>query len=90
MMKQMYLEMENKIIKVYATWCSSCKYIDKLLKDNNIEYTNIDIDTTEGENLQEEYNIVKLPTLLVFTEDNVLTTKIDEVEDIEEYIKTIK
>ena len=48
-----------KLIKVFSKTCGPCKVLDKNLKESGIEYDSVDIESDEGDNLIEKYNIPK-------------------------------
>lgn len=59
-----------KLLKFYAEWCGPCKQVTKLLKDNNIEHTAIDIDTEDGAIATSNYNIRTVPTLIMLDDES--------------------
>lgn len=64
-----------RIVKLYAEGCGPCKVLDKMLKDNNISYENIDISSDAGTEIAIECTVRGVPTLLVFDENNNLLRK---------------
>ena len=78
-----------KFYKFYADWCGPCRALDKLLKDNNIKYEHIDIDTPDGEGLSIKFNVTSIPTLVITDdEENVLRKRIG-VPTLDELMKFI-
>lgn len=87
------IKSKNKIlIDCYATWCGPCKMlspiIDKIADENNsCAFYKIDIDSAEE--VTNEYDIMSIPTLLLF-EDGKLKDKIIGLrskKELEELIK---
>ena len=65
------------LIDCYATWCGPCKMlspvIDEVAKElTNVKFYKIDID--EAENVVTEYNIMSVPTLLLFENSELKET----------------
>lgn len=58
------------LLKFYAEWCGPCKLLTKILKENNIEHTAIDIDTEDGAIAADEYNIKSVPTLIMLDDES--------------------
>lgn len=58
------------LLKFYAEWCGPCKLLTKILKENNIEHTAIDIDTEDGAIATGEYNIKTVPTLIMLDDES--------------------
>lgn len=78
-----------KLIKVYAEWCGPCKVLEKMLTDNKIDHTSINIDTPEGEEFTEKYKVRNIPVLIKI-QDNVEIdrfTGIPSLEQLKEFIK---
>lgn len=63
-----------KLLKFYADWCGPCKTQAKVLESlDNVIIENIDVDTDEGEELADKYNIRGCPTIIFLdNNDNVL------------------
>lgn len=78
-----------KLIKVFATWCGPCKALDKLLRENNIKYESIDIDSLDGEGISMKYNVSELPTLLLLDDNENLIRKNIGVPTQQELMKFI-
>lgn len=54
-----------KIKKFEATWCSACKKVDELIKDLDV----IKIDADKNPTAIKEFDIKKLPTIIVENEN---------------------
>ena len=65
----------EKVIKLYADWCGPCKVLENMLRECNIKYENVNIDTPDGEGLSLKYNVRSIPTILILDEDNNLVRK---------------
>lgn len=78
-----------KLIKVFSKTCGPCKVLDKNLKESGVEYDSVDIESDEGDNLIEKYNIRNVPTLLLVSDDGTLVDKhvgVLNVEAIKNFI----
>jgi thioredoxin 1 len=75
------------ILKFYAEWCNPCKVLEKTLQELKAEYKSIDVDTKEGEDLAEMYNVRNVPTLIktdiegVYKDRLVGNQSIDKVKE---------
>ncbi len=80
---------EGKLFFVdfYANWCTPCKWMEnttfkdkEVIKTLNNNYVSIkvDIDTKEGFQVKEKYQISVLPTLLIFNSDGELVERVQE------------
>jgi thioredoxin 1 len=68
-----------KILKFYADWCGPCKALGALIEKENLEVTNINVDSVlqEDIDLVNKYDIRNLPTLLkVDEEGNVISKEV--------------
>ncbi len=63
---------ENKplLVDIYATWCEPCKMLDVILKEveQNLagKVVILKIDLDESPELKNEYDIMSVPTLMLF------------------------
>ena len=66
-----------KILKFYADWCGPCKALSTLIEKENLEVTNINVDSVlqEDIDLVNKYDIRNLPTLLKVDEDGNVISK---------------
>lgn len=60
------------LIKFSAEWCESCKKYDHYINDLKVHILNIDYDLNED--IIEEYSIVKLPTVIIYKNKNLMDT----------------
>lgn len=56
------MEMFVKVIMFTAPWCTNCKAVKEMFKDNNIEYEEINAD--ENYNIAEQYSVKAAPTII--------------------------
>lgn len=78
-----------KLLKVYSKTCGPCKVLERNLKQSGIEYINIDVDSEEGEEISNKYEVTMVPTLLLLDDnDNLIkkNTGILNVEGIKNFI----
>ena len=81
------------LIDFYATWCMPCKMQSQILtdiKDKNIDNLSIvKIDVDNNEDLVSDFNIVSVPTLLLYKDGEVAKryVGIAKEEDIIGWIK---
>ena len=54
-----------------AEWCSNCKVVYKILEGMDLEYSIIDADTEQGQELCVEYGIRSLPTMIDDVDENI-------------------
>ena len=79
----------------WAEWCGPCKMIAPILKDlakdykDKIKIAKIDVDA-EGD-LAQQFNIVSIPTILVFSKGQVVKQQIGAVprQALEKMIKEV-
>lgn len=73
--------MLNKVILVSATWCCPCKaygpVFESTMKNEfpDVEWSHVDVESKEGEELSEKYNIMSVPVTLFIDENNELMHK---------------
>ena len=60
-----------KIVKIFSKTCGPCKVLEKNLQLSKIPYESIDIETSEGEEYADKYNVRALPTLLLLDGDEL-------------------
>ncbi|KLE16669.1 thioredoxin [Clostridium sp. C8] len=57
------------LVDFWATWCNPCKMIAPIIEEVSTEITNarfIKIDVDENANLANKYQILSIPTLMIF------------------------
>lgn len=78
------------LVDFFAKWCGSCKQLSPIFDEVEKEYSNIKfvkIDIDELEELSLNYQVMSLPTLLLFKDGNVVarktgTLKKEELKDL--------
>jgi len=78
-----------KLFKIGADWCGPCMALDKLLKDNNVKYEHIDIDTPDGEGLSIKFNVTSIPVLVITDDEENVLRKMVGVPTLESLMKFI-
>ena len=58
------------LLKFTASWCNSCKKYDHYINDLNVCVFSVDVGLNED--LQEEYDITVLPTVLIYKNNNLI------------------
>ena len=84
---------KTTIVDFYADWCGPCKMmspvIDKIAEENaeNIKVGKVNVD--ENQELAMKYNVMSIPTILVFKNGNIAKSFIGVTpkQEIEESIK---
>ena len=84
---------KTTIVDFYADWCGPCKMmspvIDKIAEENaeNIKVGKVNVD--ENQELAIKYNVMSIPTILIFKNGNLSKTFIGVTSkfEIEEAIK---
>lgn len=84
---------DNKIvIDCYASWCGPCRMLSPIIEElsnelKDIKFYKIDID--KNEEITKEYDIMSIPTLLIFN-NNKLEKKVIGFRTKDELINIIK
>jgi len=84
---------KTTIVDFYADWCGPCKMmspvIDKIAEENaeNIKVGKVNVD--DNQELAMKYNVMSIPTILVFKNGNISKTFVGVTtkQEIEEVIK---
>ena len=84
---------KTTIVDFYADWCGPCKMmspvIDKIAEENaeNIKVGKVNVD--ENQDIAIKYNVMSIPTILVFKNGNIAKTFVGVTpkQEIEEAIK---
>ena len=87
------LKTEGKVVvDFYADWCGPCKMLGPVMEkiseelDGKVKFTKINID--ENMSIAEKYEIMSIPTIIVFENGNVKNTIIG-LRSKQEIIDTI-
>ncbi len=82
---------EPVLVDFYATWCGPCKMMAPVIKEiseeNALKTCKIDID--ENQEIAEEYNVLSIPTFMVFKDGEVTNFKVG-VMPKEDVLKLLK
>ena len=83
---------EKVVVDCYATWCGPCKMlspiIDELAKElKDVHFYKLNVD--ENEKTSASFGIMSIPTLLIFSQGNLVNKSIG-LKSKEELIKIIK
>ena len=69
---------EGKVaVDLFATWCGPCKMLSPILDEISEEITTtkfFKIDVDDNEDVAREYNVMSIPTVLVFENGNLVNT----------------
>lgn len=76
--KEKILESEKRVlVDFFATWCGPCKMQGPILDALKAEYPDMEIakvDIDQNKDLALEYNIMSVPTIMVFENGEVIQT----------------
>ena len=65
------------VVDLFATWCGPCKMLSPVLDEISEEITTtkfFKIDVDDNEDIAREYNVMSIPTVLVFENGNLVNT----------------
>lgn len=82
------------VIDFYADWCGPCKMLSPIVEEvadmlNDVVFAKVNID--EVEILPRRYNVMSIPTLLVFEKGNLVKSNVGYIDkdDLLNFIKQI-
>lgn len=80
------------VIDFYADWCGPCKMLSPIVEEvadmlNDVVFAKVNID--EVEILPRRYNVMSIPTLLVFEKGNLVKSNVGYIDkdDLLNFIK---
>ena len=85
-------------VEFYADWCTPCKWMDKTTfkntevinqLNNNYVPLKLDIETDEGQNLKEQYEVNILPTILIFNSQGRMIERIEKTLSSESMVSML-
>lgn len=63
------------LVDFFADWCEPCKILDEILVEVSQNLTDkltiVKIDVDDSEEIKKEYNIMSVPTLMIFKNENL-------------------
>ena len=65
------------VVDLFATWCGPCKMLSPILDEISEEITTTKfykIDVDDNEDVAREYNVMSIPTVLIFENGNLINT----------------
>ena len=80
------------VVDLFATWCGPCKMLSPILDEISEEVTTtkfFKIDVDDNEDIAREYNVMSIPTVLVF-KDGELTNTIVGLKSREYLVEEFK
>ena len=80
------------VVDLFATWCGPCKMLSPILDEISEEISTTDfykIDVDENEDIAREYNVMSIPTILIF-ENGKLINKIVGLRSREDLVEQFK
>ena len=80
------------LVDCFAEWCGPCKMMSPIIDELADEMTTCDIyklNIEEAENVAEEFDIMSIPTILIF-ENGELKTKVSGFRSKEDIVKLIE
>lgn len=71
------------LVDFYATWCGPCQLLTPILESvekemNNLEILKVNVD--EFPNLARKYNIMSIPTIIVFKNGKIAKTSLGYID----------
>ncbi len=81
------------LVDFYADWCGPCKMmspiIDKIAEENSEDVKVCKLNVDEAQNIAIEYNVMSIPTLIMFKNGNVVDTMIG-LQSKEEVLENLR
>ncbi len=80
------------VVDLFATWCGPCKMLSPILDEISEEITTTKfykVDVDDNEDIAREYNVMSIPTVLVF-ENGELTNTIVGLKSREYLVEEFK
>lgn len=77
-----------KVLKIYSRTCGPCKVLESNLQLAGIPHESVDVQSIEGENIVDKYEVRAVPTLiLIDDEGNVMKrhTGLLGVQELKEF-----
>ena len=65
------------VVDLFATWCGPCKMLSPILDEISEEITTTKfykVDVDDNEDIAREYNVMSIPTVLVFKDGELTNT----------------
>ena len=79
------------LIDFYASWCEPCKNLSSILTECSDKYSNftyLSVDTGKFEDISDDFNILKLPTVIIYYNSNKYTISGLKPDDVIELLDT--
>ena len=80
------------VVDLFATWCGPCKMLSPVLDEISEEITTTKfykIDVDDNQDVAREYNVMSIPTVLIFENGNLIN-KVVGLRSREELIEQFK
>ena len=80
------------VVDLFATWCGPCKMLSPILDEISEEITTTKfykIDVDDNQDVAREYNVMSIPTILIFENGNLIN-KVVGLRSKEELIEQFK
>lgn len=83
---------EKVVVDLFATWCGPCRMLSPILDEISNELTDIKfykLDVDQNEDIARKYNVMSIPTILVF-EKGILTNTLVGLRSKSELVELFK
>ena len=64
------------LVDFYADWCMPCKMLAPILEKLENDYEIVKVNVDENQNLAQELGIMSIPTLMLYSKEKLLDTKL--------------